>query len=58
MNVMTALPQGEHRFRYLADRDRWFTDFASNEVEHGRWGWNSVLVVPVVTTSDDLRIAA
>jgi 1,4-alpha-glucan branching enzyme len=38
--AVTALPQGEHRFRYLADGGRWYTDFASNGVEHGRWGWN------------------
>jgi 1,4-alpha-glucan branching enzyme len=55
--VMTATP-GEYRFRYLADGDRWFTDYASQGIERGRWGWNSVLVIPVTTASDDLRIAA
>ena len=39
------LEPGEYRFRYVADGE-WYTDFASNGVEYGAMGWNSVLVVP------------
>ena len=39
------LEPGEYRFRYVADGE-WYTDFASNGVEVGKLGWNSVLVVP------------
>ena len=42
-----ALATGEYRFRYVADGE-WYTDFASNGVEHRPLGggWDSVLVVP------------
>ena len=36
---------GEYRFRYVADGE-WFTDYASNGIEMGELGVNSVLVVP------------
>ncbi|MCS7032820.1 MAG: glycogen-binding domain-containing protein [Phycisphaerae bacterium] len=39
------LPPGEYRFRYRAD-GAWFTDYAAFGVELGRFGWNSVLIVP------------
>ncbi len=39
------LPEGEYRFRYLAD-GKWFTDYAANGIENGKHGWNSVLIVP------------
>ncbi len=39
-----ALEPGEYRFRYVAD-GTWYTDFASNGVEAGKFGMNSVLVV-------------
>ena len=39
------LKSGDYRFRYLAD-GQWYTDYASNGIEKGKWGTNSVLVVP------------
>lgn len=39
------LQGGDYRFRYLAD-DTWFTDYASNGIEVGRLGCNSLLTVP------------
>ena len=43
--LSTALESGEYRFRYLADGE-WYTDYASNGIEMGELGVNSVLVVP------------
>jgi len=39
------LPAGEFKFRYCADGE-WFTDFAAFGVEPGRFGMDSVLLVP------------
>jgi 1,4-alpha-glucan branching enzyme len=50
------LEPGEYRFRYVAD-GQWYTDFASNGVEVGKHGWNSVLVVPGVKSVDALKVA-
>lgn len=44
-SAVTTIQAGEYRFRYWAD-GHWFTDFASHGVEKGKYGWNSVLVVP------------
>ena len=43
--LTTTLDAGEYRFRYVAD-GRWYTDYASNGIEVGDLGVNSVLVVP------------
>jgi 1,4-alpha-glucan branching enzyme len=48
------LEPGEYRFRYVADGE-WYTDFASNGVEVGKLGWNSILVVPA--TGGALKVA-
>ena len=40
-----TLDSGEYRFRYSADGE-WYTDYASNGIEMGDKGVNSVLVVP------------
>jgi 1,4-alpha-glucan branching enzyme len=45
----SAIEPGEYRFRYWAD-GHWFTDYASHGVEWGKHGWNSVLVVPTMST--------
>ena len=42
------LPAGEYRFRYVAD-GVWYTDFAAFGVEPGRFGLNSILLVPAWT---------
>lgn len=47
------LQGGDYRFRYLAD-GTWYTDYASNGVEIGKMGCNSVLVVP--ETSHETQI--
>ena len=39
------LQGGDYRFRYLAD-ETWYTDYASNGIEIGKMGCNSLLVVP------------
>lgn len=39
------LPAGEFRFRYCADGE-WFTDYAANGVEPGRFGMDSLVVMP------------
>lgn len=36
---------GDYRFRYLAD-GTWFTDYASNGIETGKFGFDSLLFVP------------
>ena len=54
-----TLQAGEYRFRYVAD-GQWYTDFASNGVEAGKHGWNSVLVVPGIpgaNTGEALKVA-
>jgi len=43
--LSTTLGSGEYRFRYVAD-GQWYTDYASNGIEMGELGVNSVLVVP------------
>jgi 1,4-alpha-glucan branching enzyme len=46
--VATAVPVGEHRFRYLVDGRHWMTDFAAFGVAPNRFGqFDSVLVVTV-----------
>jgi 1,4-alpha-glucan branching enzyme len=39
------LQGGDYRFRYLAD-GVWFPDYASNGIEMGKTGWDSLLVIP------------
>ncbi len=39
------LPAGEFRFRYCADGE-WFTDYAACGLEPGRFGLDSILIVP------------
>jgi 1,4-alpha-glucan branching enzyme len=39
------LQAGDYRFRYLAD-DTFFPDYASNGIELGKTGWESLLYVP------------
>jgi len=39
------LPAGEFRFRYCADGE-WFTDYAASGVEPGRFGMDSLVVMP------------
>lgn len=48
--IRLSLQPGDYRFRYVADGE-WYTDFASNGVEVGKQGWNSLLTVPGVTTA-------
>jgi hypothetical protein len=48
----TQLHGGDYRFRYLADDD-WYTDYASNGIEIGRLGCNSLLTVPEFRESQD-----
>jgi 1,4-alpha-glucan branching enzyme len=45
------LDAGDYRFRYYADGN-WYTDYASNGIEKGKWGTNSVLVVPRIRMHD------
>jgi len=42
--AILELPFGAYEFRYVADA-QWYTDFAANGIEHGKFGWNSVLLV-------------
>jgi 1,4-alpha-glucan branching enzyme len=51
------LDSGDYRFRYFADGE-WFTDYASNGIEKGKWGTNSVLVVPELTEQTRVRQVA
>lgn len=39
------LQGGDYRFRYLAD-GTWYTDYASNGIEVGKLGCNSLLTIP------------
>ena len=48
-----AFEPGVYQFRYVAD-GQWYTDFAAQGVEHGKFGLNSLLVIP----SPALRVAA
>jgi len=41
------LPPGEFRFRYCADGE-WFADYAAFGVEPGRFGLDSIVLVPNV----------
>jgi len=43
--LTATLAAGEYRFRYVAD-GQWYPDYASNGIEMGDLGVNSVLVVP------------
>lgn len=43
--VKLPLPPGEFRFRYCADGE-WFTDYAACGVEPGRFGMDSIVIVP------------
>ncbi len=43
--VRARLPSGEFRFRYCADGE-WFTDYAACGVAPGRFGMDSIVVVP------------
>jgi hypothetical protein len=43
--LSTTLDAGEYRFRYVAD-GQWYADYASNGIEVGKLGINSVLIVP------------
>ena len=43
--AILQLDAGDYRFRYFAD-GHWFTDYASNGIERGKWGTNSIVVVP------------
>jgi 1,4-alpha-glucan branching enzyme len=36
---------GDYRFRYLAD-DKFFPDYASNGIDMGKFGWESLLFIP------------
>jgi 1,4-alpha-glucan branching enzyme len=48
------LPPGEYRFRYVADAQQWYTDYAAFGVEQAKnGGWNSVLIVPEIAASID-----
>ena len=38
------IPAGEYKFRYCAD-GQWFTDYAANGIEPGRFGMNSIIIV-------------
>jgi 1,4-alpha-glucan branching enzyme len=48
----TPLPCGEYRFRYCADGE-WFTDYAANGLEPGRFGMDSLVRIPVRTLKVD-----
>ena len=43
------LPAGEFRFRYCAD-GMWFADYAAFGVEPGRFGLDSIVLVPQAQT--------
>lgn len=40
-----AFVPGIHQFRYVAD-GHWYVDFAAQGVEHGKYGLNSLLIIP------------
>ncbi len=40
------LPPGEYKFRYRSD-GQWFTDYAAFGVEHGPFGLDSIIKVPL-----------
>ncbi len=44
--VRVPLPSGEFRFRYCADGE-WFTDYAACGVAPGRFGMDSIVIVPM-----------
>ena len=46
--VRVCLPSGEFRFRYCADGE-WFTDYAACGLAPGRFGMDSIVVVPMET---------
>jgi len=48
---------GDYRFRYLAD-GAWFPDYASNGIEMGKTGWDSLLVVPKSAGRRKIRLDA
>ncbi len=55
-----GLAPGIYQFRYIAD-GQWYTDYAAFGLEHGPFGWNSVLKVeaprvkPVATVKPSIR---
>lgn len=44
-SAKVRLPAGEFRFRYCADGE-WFTDYAACGVEPGRFGMDSLIIMP------------
>jgi hypothetical protein len=55
--LRAALPEGEYRFHYQADGER-FTDYASHGVEFYKKQWHGVLYVRGPASSEKLRMAA
>ncbi|MCG3179230.1 MAG: hypothetical protein BIFFINMI_01563 [Phycisphaerae bacterium] len=55
--ALLVLPPGEYHFRYFAD-GRWYTDYAAFGVEPGPLGVDSVLWIPVPTSTPRTRAAA
>lgn len=43
--VTLPFAPGVHQFRYVAD-GQWYIDFAAQGVEHGKFGLNSLVVIP------------
>ena len=43
-NYELRLAPGTYQFRYVAD-GQWYTDYAAFGLEHGPFGWNSVVKV-------------
>lgn len=50
------LAPGAYEFRYLAD-SHWFTDYAAFGLERGPYGWNSVVKVDPIPSTDERRAA-
>ena len=51
------LPAGEFKFRYCAD-GQWYTDFAAFGVSPGRFGLDSVLLIPAKRVDEPVQPAA
>jgi hypothetical protein len=49
-----TLQGGDYRFRYLAD-GAFFPDYASNGIELGKTGWDSLLYVPRISRSKAIK---
>jgi len=57
--VSTAVPAGEHRFRYLVDGQHWMTDFAAFGVVANRFGqFDGMLVLTARSPQVPQPIAA